>query len=448
MIDRFKSFWNGLKATPTQGISLISSWLANMAWLIETKFLPLARQAYARNEVVYACLRLLAHGVAEPPMKAFLDGGDKRQELPEGHKLLELMRHPNELMTEYRMWALTTLHLGITGRSVWWKERNMTGQLLALWPLRPDRVGPIYSNSNEPGERVLWGYSYQQPGDAQIISIPRKDVVSFTLPDPAGESGGIVEGLGPLEVLSRQIASDNEATKFVGALLANYAAPTTVLSIKAKLNQETARQVKEHFRAEFGGAMLGTPAVVDGDTTITTIGFNPRQLDLSSIRTVSESRIAGALGVPAILAGLQAGLDAATYNNVSGMRRFFAETTLSNLWRNLQEQYQTDVAAEFDERIITEFDTSEVRALAINRQEALVPIRDGFQDGALTRNEYREALGFEAAPNGDVFLVSANIIEIPAALVKEPVRSYSMPGYAEIETNGHRTEEDILVAGA
>src|SRR5206468_2572086 len=105
----------------------------------------------------------------------------------------------------------------------------------ALWPLRPDRVGPIYSTSDAEGEHVLAGWSYLVPGTSNYLGLPRRDVLTFNFPDPSGDSGGIVEGLGPLQVLASEVGADNEATKFVGSLLANSAVPGVVLTTKTPL---------------------------------------------------------------------------------------------------------------------------------------------------------------------------------------------------------------------
>jgi len=334
--------WAGKARSRTdQGLTLISSWLQSAKWLIDNKFMPLAQQAYGINEVVFACVRLLSQSVPEAPLIAYQLDPDQgiKTPLPHRHPLVKLIRQPNELMTEYEFWELTTIHMVVVGRSCWWKERNNLGAVIALWPLRPDRVGPLYSVSMEPGEKVLRGWSYQLPGSGTIVEIPRRDVLTFNFPDPTGESGGIVEGYGPIQVLARQIASDNEATKFVGALLANYAAPTVALKIKGVIrNEQEANLIKAKFRQEFGAANQGTPALLDAETEIVVIGFNLQQLEFPELRNTSESRIAAALGVPAILAGLKVGLQMGNNRaSVTEQRAYFAETTLSNYWRRYQE---------------------------------------------------------------------------------------------------------------
>lgn len=444
MLNWLKSFMK----TRLKGISLVSNWMVNQLWMIETRFLSLAREAYGGNEVVYACLRVLSQGVPEPPLIAYELGTNTRTVLDLEHPLVKLIRDPNELMTEFEFMELTTLQLSISGRSTWWKERNNVGQIIALWPLRPDRVGPIYSNSSVEGQRVLSGWSYVPPDGKEPIPIPRGDVVAFNYPDPAGESGGIVEGLGSLEVLARQISSDNEATKFVGSLLANYAAPTIALQVKRDINdKETLELIKAQFRHEFGGANRGIPAVLAGETEIKTIGFNLRELEFPDLRNVSETRICAALGVPAILAHLQAGLKASTYSNVEQARLYFAETTLSSIWRRFQDQWTKDIASEFGDNIICEFDTFRVRALAAKQEATLKPVENGFRQGVITVNEYRKALGYNPVPDevGNVFLLQGNIQIVSAEHApEEPIEE---PIEEPVEAIGSTGGEAKMITG-
>ncbi len=396
-------------------ISLIADWLAGALWLIDPTYLGLARLAYGGNAVAYACVRLLSQAIPEPPLLAYQeDAQGARTELPRDHPLRRRIRTPNELMTEYEFWELTSLHVAICGNSYWWKQRSNAGEMIALWPLRPDRVGPIYSNSDRPGERLLAGYSYQNPGTGEYIPILRRDMLAFNLPKPSGESGGIVEGMGPLQVLASEISADNEATAFVGSLLKNYAVPSLVLTVKAPVRSEDeAKLIKAKARAEFGGSKRGEVALLDADTKADVLGFNLEQLEFPNLRSVAESRIAAAVGVPAILVGLKAGLDRSTFSNFAEARAFFAETTLSGYWRRFSDQFTNDVAAEFGEGIVCAFDTGQVRALAGQRVEKIQPIKDAFEKGAVTRNEYRLVLGLDPDPNGDVYVIAGTFSEIP-----------------------------------
>lgn len=403
--------------TARHGMALISSWLQNILWNIDNTWGQLVKQTYGRNAVVYACVRILCTSVPEAPLKCYAEKGDERIELPKTHPLRQLIRRPNELMTEYEMMELAVIQLAVVGRTVWWKERSNGGKPIALWPLRPDRVGPVYSVSDAPGERVLAGWAYLSPGEGTPVLIPRRDAFTINFPDPDGESGGIVEGLGPLSVLRYEVAADNKATDHVGALLANYAQPGVVLEVENSPTPEEAAIMKARFRQEFGGERIGVPAIVGAGTKITPLGFSLKDLEFPGLRANAEARICGVMGVPPILAGVHVGLvESSQRANTKELRELFAETTVASYWRRFADQFTEDLAAEFDEGIVCEFDTSGVKALAGQFAEHLAPWKEAVAGAYITVNEYRTKLGVDPLPLeiGDVLYVPTTVTAIPA----------------------------------
>ena len=392
-------------------ISLVPSYLSHLLWLVSQTYRELADKGYRGNAAVYAVLRLLCSAVPEPPLIPYvqLADGEAGDALAWNHDLRRLIRYPNPLTSEYEFWELVTLHCGVVGRSTWWKERDRAGRLIALWPLRPDRVGPIYGTAADGmgADAVLVGWSYQIPGTAQYVPIPRGDILLFNLPDPMGESGGMVEGLGPLQVLAAEIGADNEATRYVGSLLANDARPGTVLKIKGKITSaDDARLIKSAYTQEFSGRGRGKVGIVDNDTEVISVGFNLRDLEFPALRRISESRIASAFGVPAMLVGLLVGIEHATFSNYAEAREYFAETTCGGYWRRFSDTYTNDIAAEYGVNIVCQFDITKVRALQGQAIIELDRTRDAYDRGILTPNEYREALNLAPHPDGD-FLPAA-----------------------------------------
>jgi HK97 family phage portal protein len=414
-------------------LSLVSPWLRSVVWTISRSFLALAKEGYANNSIVYACLRLLSQSVPEAPLLAYQMGaGEVKDPLPFAHPLAALIRAPNPLMTEYEMIELITLHLGIVGRSHWWKQRDAAGRVAALWPLRPDRVGPRYGGGVEDAAiardarlSVLGGWTYIPPGAGEAQFIPLDDMLSFNFPDPAGETGGIVEGLGWVQVLAREIETDNEATTFVGALLKNNAMPGAVLQTKQpNLSKDAADRIKRIFGGQFGGVQRGMTAVLDAETTYTAAGFNLQQLEFPDLRNIAESRIAAAAGVPAVLVGLKVGIDAGIKATITEQRQYFSETTLANYWRRLADQFTNDLAAEFGDGIVCRFDTTKVKALAEHSKQQLQPIHDGFVAGGVLVDEYRMLyLNLPPLPNGAgqvVMVPNTSTPTVPATLLEPP----------------------------
>lgn len=395
-----------------QRVSLVSPWLQGVAWNVSRAFLALARDAYGQNSVVYACLQILSQSIPEPPLLAYEVGENlERKLLPFDHPLRRLIRAPNEQMTEYEMMEMIELHLGICGRSNWLKRRDNLGQVVALYPLRPDRIGPIYGKDD--ADPVLWGWGYIPPGAESVVEIPKSEIMSFLLPDPAGETGGIVEGLGPLQVLAREVETDNEATSFVYALLKNSATPNGLLRVKTPiLSRKQLEEIKHRFMAQFGGAKRGEPAVLDADTEYESTGFNLQQLEFPNLRHVSEARIAAAFRVPSILVGLKVGLDAGIRATIQDQRRFFTETTLASRWRRLSDTFTNQLATEFGDNIVLRYDTTQVKALTDQSRFEVQPIKEAFQVGAVTMDEYRiKVLGLPPLDGGQ-----GNFVLIPVGM--------------------------------
>ncbi|MFH0900538.1 MAG: phage portal protein [Pseudomonadota bacterium] len=408
----------GKAESRTRGLTFIANWLAGILWNLDDTWHTLVSQTYGRNPVAYNCVRLLSQSIPEARLTAYQGEGDKRKELPSDHPLRLLFKQPNELMTRFEMDELTTIQMSVVGRSVWWKERSVGGAPIALWPLRPDRVGPAYSVSDRPGEHVLAGWAYQEPDMSIPKFIPRRDAISFNFPDPDGESGGMVEGFGPLSAVRSQIAADNKATDHVGALLANYAQPGVVIEIQdGGLDETEINLMKAKFRQEFGSDNLGRVGVVQAGAKITPLGFTLQQLEFPELRANAEARICGALGVPAILAGVKVGLTESNQRaTTQELRAFFAETTLSWYWRRYADQFTNDLAPDFGEDITCEYDTSKVRALAGQKLEALTPIKEAWANGGAMRNEYRNALGLDLLDPemGEVLFVPSSGTVLPA----------------------------------
>lgn len=421
------------------GVSLIPSFVARFGWTLTERFLNLVTEGYKRNAVAYACIRLLANSIAEAPLRIY-DAKDKEIEQ---HPVRVLMQRPNPYMTEYEFWELTVTLLTVSGRSHWYKERSNAGGIIGLWPLRPDRMEPRFGDQTK-GQPLLLGWKYSV--DAGDIMLAAGDVLTFDYPDPGDDTGGIVGGgLGPLQVLAKEVDTDNEATAFVYHTVKNFAMPGSVITTKAKLNKDDAERLKENFKARYGGMQRGQPAVLDSDATIAAISHSMSDLEFPDLRNVSESRIAAVIGTPAILVGLKVGLDRSTFSNTAEARRFFAETTCMNLWRRLADQMNLDLG---DPKLGTiaagqsaRFDTSKVKGLDAARAEDLNNIENAVKAGVALVDEWRVAAGLDPLPDGkgQVFLRPSLVTEVrleDAGLPPKPVVAPPPPPPQEPQPGG------------
>lgn len=362
---------------------------AVMAW---DRFMSLVSQGYRRNAVAYACIRTLSTSVAEPPLKVFRKNTDAEDE---NHPLRRLLERPNPFMSEFEFWELVVTHMSICGKSYWWKQRSNRGEPIALWPLRPDRISPKL----DP-DALLAGWTYTL--DGKDFPLPVGDVLAFNLPDPGDETGGVVGGLGPLQVLAAEIDTDNEATSHVFALLRNYAVPGVAVKVKGEVDDDEKEAFKRDFMNRYGGSRRGEPAIIDGaEVDITPLSHTLRELEFPDLRGVAESRICAAIGVPPILVGVKVGLDRSTYSNIAESRRFWTQTRLAEWWRRLSDQITHDLLAEFGpaDGVVVRFDVAGLPAYQEIMAERAERYASAFKAGVLLVDEYRQAIGLDPLPN-------------------------------------------------
>ncbi|MFL5688671.1 MAG: phage portal protein [Chloroflexota bacterium] len=415
VVNGTPSFW-----TPTSAISLVTP------------------QAADGNSAVFACLQAIATAVAEPPLRVYRVAPGERVE-QERTPLGDLLDRPNPHMTTDVLLSYTAVSLHVEGNAYWRKLRAgnpESGNVVELWPVSPSRMEPVTRSGS--GDFISF-YRYTS-ASGRVEDIPVENVVHFRY--------GIDDddhrvGLAPLKRLLREISSDQQATRYADRLLANLAINGLALSFDkeaAPIDQATADQLKARIQAAYGGDNVGSAAVLSPGAKLDALGFSPEQMDLKVLHRVPEERISAVLGVPAIVAGLGAGLDRSTYSNFSEAREAFTETKLLPLWRGLAGTLQLQLVRDFtsDRAIVVDFDTDEVRALASDLGAQAIRLQGLVASGILTKDEARAELGYEPLPSQQ----AAPPAEVPAQLRAASRRGLRpVDGGGEIVTRFHHPTE-------
>jgi HK97 family phage portal protein len=354
----------------------------------------------ASNSAVFACLQAIASAVAEPELAVYRVGPGERTEL-EDSALGALLSRPNPHMSMDSMLGYLATCLHVDGNAYWRKLRSgdaETGPVAELWPISPRRISPHTIVGS--GEFISF-YRYYYSTTRYLDLLP-SDVVHLTYGlDDADHR----LGLSPLRRLAREISSDDQATRYADRLLANLAINGLSLEFDKEappITPEIADELKARISAAYGGDNVGSTAVLSPGAKLTALGFSPEQLDMKTLHRVPEERISAVLGVPAIVAGLGAGLDHATYSNVAQAREAFTETKLIPLWRSIAAALTIQLLPDFvtDSSTVIDFDTSDVRALATDQSALALRLKTLVDAGIMDANEARAEIGLapRAAP--------------------------------------------------
>ena len=363
------------------------------------------------NSAVTACLNVLATSFSEPPLQVVkIDKEFGDREISVDHPLAQLYRRPNPFMSSNLLSHYIVLALNTLGDAFLYKNRDARGQVVELVPLMPHLVEV---RGNE--DTLITHYDYYLYGKGEKIELPEKDVVHIRQGiDPNDHR----RGHAPLKTVLREILGDEAAGQYAAALLNNMAVPGVVLTPRndgyGGPTREEAESILQMYKEKFGGANRFAPMVLSGAMNVDIVSFSPDQMKLGELRRLPEERVSAVLGVPAILAGLGAGLDAATFNNTKELREFFTEQKLVPMWRTVANEltHQLLVPDFKDVSLRAEYDINSVRALQPDMDNMYKRVNMGVAGGWITIGEARQVVGLSSDDKHDVYLRPLNMIQV------------------------------------
>lgn len=335
----------------------------------------------------------------------------------EGHELVRLLRRPNPYYSGITLWQATVPDWKASGDAYWYKVRSAGGRVVQLWWLPSVWVEPRW-DATSPTSYIDW-YDYTVGG--QTMQLDPRDVIHFR---NGINPHNTRKGFSDLACVLGEIFTDAEAGMFVSTLLHNLGVPGAFIAPTGdgSIDPADGELLKQGYMDRTTGAHRGEPLIIPSPVDIKTIAFNPRQMDVRSLRQVAEERITAALGPPAIVVGMGAGLARSTFANFREAREAATEAELVPDWRFFAEEIQQQLLPDFDNPMMAEFDfdLSEVRTLQEDQNALWVRLDNALGKGAITLNESRTARGLDTLPDGDVYYLPINVTVTPQDQIGQP----------------------------
>lgn len=332
-------------------------------------YASMAKSAYGKNAVAYACMKQVASAAASVPFG-----------VAEGHPLFELLNKPNSQQSGYEFFYTLYAHLMMAGNAYVLVHGDGAGVPTSLQALRPDLVQVKLS---EAGHVV--GYTYQRKLYHVHSATQRSQILHIKQFSPLSQH----YGQSPLEAAMGHVDVFNSATDFNKSLLDNGARLTTALKFKDSLSAEQRDSLRQQFIKAFTGAKnAGRPVFLEGGMDVQELGTSPKDMEFLETSTMAARLTALALGVPPFLIGLPGDN---TFNNMKEAKLHFYENTIKPL--------VTHVCSDIN-HYMKPFTGQEGHIAADwNKVDALAPLRDARwqrirEADFLTTAEKRELLGF------------------------------------------------------
>lgn len=364
------------------------------------------------SSAVMACLNWITSTFPEAPPMLWKIGDKGEEEQDPKHELLRLLVKPNDFYSGEDLWSATLVDYHASGNAYWlligWQNRPGVAEL--WWT--PSSTMEAFGDEDE----LITHYIYR-PGDGKEVRVETDEVVHFRYGiDPDDQK----YGRSPLASVLREILTDEEASQYTSNILRNMGVPGVVISPDdpdVVPGETELEETKEIIRTQFTGERRGEPLVLNGPTRVQQFGFSPQQMDLRTLRRLPEERITAVLGIPAIVAGLGAGLDRSTFANMKEAREAAYEGKIIPLQRNLASTVRFQLLDKFESDPWAwrfGFDLAVVRVLQEDQDNLVKRMDTAVQGGWATRADARRAIGLEVEDKkDDVFYIPVSKEVVP-----------------------------------
>jgi len=393
---RFKAALEALRHPGSGTGSSTSSWLqlpgSRLDWSAA------AGDAWKSSTAAIA-MDWLANAFQQAPLQVYRETTDGQEWLPE-HPLSKLLRRPNPWYGGRMLMGATVLSLLSDGNAYWIRDTDARGLLTQGLRYVPHwMMEPAWDVS---GREYIGHYLYS-PGSGGTEKVPVGQVVHLRYGmDPEDTR----KGLSPLRAQLRQVASDNEVSTYMAAVLRNMGVLGMLITNKsadAELGQEQADLIKARVRSLSTGDRRGEPIVMNADLAVSEFGASPEKMALQIMADYPAQRVCSALHVDPLVLGLT-GKSATFENAAAATRGAWEQGVLPLMW-----QVAEDVAAGLGPEYLLAreavgFDTRRVAALQDDVDRVQERARRNWVAGGWTRAEFRLATGQPVTPDDEIYM--------------------------------------------
>lgn len=340
---------------------------------------------------VWACCRLVSTSISSLPGRIFETTTEGKRRATNHPYWRMLTQQPNPLMTSVQWIQTTVLHLMLYGNAYTIPE-YIDGEVVALWPVLPDRVRIVIDVTGSYVYRVLDASGKSRDyGPLELLHFR-----IFSL-------DGLI-GLSPIEYHRIAFQIDGVARFYALSLYANGGRPQGVLEYPGNLSEPQITNIRQGWKEVHSGALnAGNIVVLEGGTKYTALALPPEQMEFIAQQKFSVEQIARIYGVPPHLVGA---MDKPTYASVEQQGLEFLQYTLQPIVTNIERTLQTVLLEEpfFYRFNIASFERSDIKT----RYAAYAVAR---QWGWMSVNDIREVEDLNRIPEGDVYLQPLNMID-------------------------------------
>ena len=370
---------------------------------------PVNEHTAMQMTAVYSCVRILAEAVAGLPLHLYkyTDSGGKEKAL--SHPLYFLLHdEPNPEMSSFVFRETLMTHLLLWGNAYAQSIRNGKGEVIALYPLMPNRMS-VDRDSSGSLYYTYTRYSDEAPTTkGMTVTLRPSDV--FHIPGLGFD--GLV-GYSPIAMAKNAIGMAIACEEYGAKFFANGAAPGGVLEHPGTIKDP--QKVRDSWNAAYQGSSNShRVAVLEEGMKYQPIGISPEQAQFLETRKFQINEIARIFRVPPHMVG---DLEKSSFSNIEQQSLEFVKYTLDP-WVIRWEQAISRALLRPDEKKLyfAKFNVDGLlRGDYVSRMNGYATAR---QNGWMSANDIRELENLDRIPpelGGDLYLINGNMTKLADA---------------------------------
>ena len=370
---------------------------------------PVNEHTAMQMTAVYSCVRILAEAVAGLPLHLYKYTASGSKEKALSHPLYFVLHdEPNPEMSSFVFRETLMTHLLLWGNAYAQIIRNGKGEVIALYPLMPNRMSVDRDYSG-----ALY-YTYTRYSDeaptmnGMTVTLRPSDVLHI----PGLGFDGLV-GYSPIAMAKNAIGMAIACEEYGAKFFANGAAPGGVLEHPGTIKDP--QKVRDSWNAAYQGSSNShRVAVLEEGMKYQSIGISPEQAQFLETRKFQINEIARIFRVPPHMVG---DLEKSSFSNIEQQSLEFVKYTLDP-WVIRWEQAISRSLLRPDEKKLyfAKFNVDGLlRGDYVSRMNGYATAR---QNGWMSANDIRELENLDRIPpelGGDLYLINGNMTKLADA---------------------------------
>ena len=390
-----------------------------------TSWKAVTERSAMQMTAVYSCVRILAEAIAGLPLHLYTYKDDGGKEKAIGHPLYLLLHdEPNPEMSSFVFRETLMTHLLLWGNAYAQIIRNGKGEVVALYPLMPNRMTVDRDSSGQ-----LF-YTYQMNNTdaptmkAGTVILKPSDVLHI----PGLGFDGLV-GYSPIAMAKNAIGLAIATEEYGAKFFANGATPGGLLEYPGTVKDPD--RVRESWNKGFSGSQnAGKVAILEEGMKYTPISIAPEQAQFLETRKFQINEIARIFRVPPHMVG---DLEKSSFSNIEQQSLEFVKYTLDP-WVVRWEQSLSRALFTPEEKKRYFFKFNVEGLLRGDYQSRMNGYATARQNGWMSANDIRELENLDRIPaedGGDLYLINGNMLPLVHA-----------GAFADIDSGKEDTESD------